>query len=51
MNDLSMVQEAGHGIAMCNGAETLMKQASIISTETNDEDGLAHLIEKYILEE
>lgn len=51
MNDLSMVQEAGHGIAMCNGAEMLMKQASIISTETNDEDGLAHLIEKYILEE
>lgn len=51
MNDLSMVQASGNGIAMCNGAEELKKSASIISTETNDEDGLAHVIEKYILQE
>lgn len=49
MNDLSMVLAAGNGIAMINGAEDLKAEADIISTETNDEDGLAHLIERYIL--
>ena len=50
MNDMSMIKAAGNGIAMCNGAKELFEYASIISTETNDEDGLAHVIEKYILE-
>lgn len=49
MNDMSMLKAAGNGIAMCNGASELFEVASIISNETNDDDGLAHVIEKYIL--
>lgn len=49
MNDLSMLEASANGIAMCNGDNKLFKAASIISEKTNDEDGLAHVIEKYIL--
>ncbi len=49
MNDLSMIEAAGNGIAMCNGDEALFASAQIISSKTNDEDGLADIIEKYIL--
>ena len=49
MNDLSMIEAAGNGIAMCNGDKALFESAQIISKKTNDEDGLADIIEKYIL--
>lgn len=49
MNDLSMIEAAGNGIAMCNGDKALFGSAQIISEKTNDEDGLADIIERYIL--
>lgn len=47
-NDLSMIQFAGLGVAMENGDEAIKNQADIV-TRTNDEDGVARIIEKYIL--
>lgn len=49
-NDLPMLQAAGLGIAMENGADFLKKQAGII-TLTNDRDGVAAAIEQYALGE
>ena len=49
-NDLPMLQAAGLGIAMENGADFLKKQADII-TLTNDRDGVAASIEQYALGE
>lgn len=49
MNDLSMIEAAGNGIAMCNGDKALFDSASIISEKTNDDDGLADVIERYIM--
>lgn len=40
-NDLSMLQAAGHGIAMINGNELVKKEASIVTEKSNNEDGLA----------
>lgn len=48
-NDISMLNFAGLGVAMGNAVEKTKKQADII-TSTNDEDGVAKVIEKYILE-
>lgn len=48
-NDLSMIEYAGLGVAMGN-AEEIVKTAADIVTATNDEDGVAKIIEKYILE-
>ena len=45
-NDLPMIQAAGLGIAMENGADFLKKQADAI-TLTNDRDGVAAAIEQY----
>jgi Cof subfamily protein (haloacid dehalogenase superfamily) len=47
-NDLSMIEYAGLGIAMGNATEELKKAASYI-TDTNDNDGVAKAIEKFIL--
>ncbi len=47
-NDLSMMQEAGLGIAMANGEE-IVKQAADYVTGTNDADGVAQAIEKFVL--
>lgn len=45
MNDLSMIEAAGHGIAMCNGCDEVKNIAEIITEYDNDNDGLARLIE------
>ncbi|MBC8591464.1 Cof-type HAD-IIB family hydrolase [Wansuia hejianensis] len=47
-NDLSMIDYAGLGVAMGNGEE-IVKSAADMITSTNDEDGVAKVIEKYIL--
>lgn len=47
-NDISMVEYAGLGVAMANAQEEL-KEAADYVTFSNDEDGVAHVIEKYIL--
>ena len=48
-NDISMLQFAGLGVAMGNGGEAIKKQADYI-TDSNDEDGVAKVIEKFVLE-
>lgn len=48
LNDLSMLQAAGHSIAMKNGDSILQKDAEIITGHTNDEDGLAEVILQYL---
>ena len=47
-NDLPMLKYAGFGVAMGNGDERVKLEANYI-TETNDEDGVAKVIEKFIL--
>ena len=47
-NDLSMIEFAGLGVAMGNGTQKIKELADII-TCNNDEDGVAKIIEKYIL--
>jgi hydroxymethylpyrimidine pyrophosphatase-like HAD family hydrolase len=49
MNDDAMVRWAGYGVAMANGSDELKKIARIVSSKTNDEDGVAEVIEKYVL--
>lgn len=47
-NDVSMLDFAGLGVAMENAQDTA-KQASNFITRSNDEDGVAHAVEKFIL--
>lgn len=48
LNDMSMIKAAGLGVAMGNSHPEIIKAADHI-TLTNDEDGLAVLIENYML--
>ena len=47
-NDLSLLAAAGLGVAMANGAPALRQQAAAL-TASNDEDGVAVALERYIL--
>ena len=47
-NDLSMIQFAGLGVAMENGSD-LVKEAAQYITSSNNCDGVAKVIEKFIL--
>ena len=47
-NDLSMITFAGLGVSMGNGDDIVKKQANYI-TSTNDEDGVARVIEEFII--
>lgn len=47
-NDLSMIEYAGLGVAMKNAQPILHEKADYI-TLSNDEDGVAHVIDKFIL--
>lgn len=47
-NDLSMIQFAGLGVAMANGVLPARKAADYI-TASNDEDGVALVVEKFML--
>ena len=48
LNDLSMIEYAGLGIAMGNAHEILKRKAQYI-TSSNDQDGVANAIYKFIL--
>ncbi len=48
-NDLSMLEYAGLGVAMENGTKEVKEIANYI-TKSNEEDGVAHIINKFILE-
>lgn len=47
-NDLSMIKYAGLGVAMQN-AQPIVKENADFITLTNDEDGVAYVVEKFIL--
>lgn len=47
-NDLEMIQYAGVGVAMGNARPEIKEQADIV-TVTNQEDGVAEAIERYVL--
>lgn len=49
VNDQTMLENAGLGVAMANSAPYIQQMADIV-TESNNEDGVAKAIEKYILE-
>ncbi|MEM6285466.1 MAG: HAD-IIB family hydrolase, partial [Chloroflexota bacterium] len=46
-NDVEMVRLAGVGVAVGN-AQQMLKDAADVITVTNDEDGVAQIIEKYV---
>lgn len=47
-NDLELLQYAGWGVAMKNGTDQLKGVANDITTQNNNEDGLANYLEKYL---
>ncbi len=49
-NDLSMIRFAGLGVAMEN-AVLSVRQAADYVTLSNNEDGVAHVIEKFVLKQ
>lgn len=49
MNDYPMFEACKYSVAMINGNNELKKKATFITEFTNDEDGVAHFIEKYII--
>ena len=47
-NDIEMIREAGLGVAMSNSIDEVIEAADYV-TLSNDEDGAAKAIEKYVL--
>ena len=46
-NDLSMIKYAGLGVAMAN-AQTIVKEAADYITKSNNEDGIAYVVEQFM---
>jgi Cof subfamily protein (haloacid dehalogenase superfamily) len=49
MNDEAMLRWAGMGVAMANGDERIKGIADLVTDHSNDDDGVAEVIDKYIL--
>jgi Cof subfamily protein (haloacid dehalogenase superfamily) len=49
MNDEAMIRWAGVGVAMLNGDDRIKNIADMVTDKSNDDDGIADLIERYIL--
>ncbi|MDR2798533.1 MAG: Cof-type HAD-IIB family hydrolase [Treponema sp.] len=49
MNDAGMIRWAGLGVAMVNGDERLKDLAALVTERSNDDDGVADIIERYVL--
>ena len=49
MNDESLMRYAHHSVAMLNGLDEIKKIAAHVTEKTNEEDGVAHFIDKYVL--
>ena len=47
-NDIEMLQTVGCGVAMGNAVDEVKAAANYV-TATNDEDGIAQVIKKFIL--
>lgn len=48
MNDVSMFEVAGTGVAMGNAVDTIKSMADFV-TKTNNEDGIAYYLENFLL--
>ena len=48
MNDEAMIRWAGVGVCMVNGDERIKKTANLITDSSNDDDGVAEVIDKYL---
>lgn len=48
-NDLSMLRAAGVGVAMCNGTDEAKAAADAVTCRDNNHDGIAEIIEKYLV--
>ena len=46
-NDISMIEAASMGVAMCNGAEHVKEIADQVTQQSNNEDGLVPILEKF----
>jgi hydroxymethylpyrimidine pyrophosphatase-like HAD family hydrolase len=44
-----MLNWAAYSAAMPNGEDRIKKTAAVVAARTNDEDGVADLIERYVL--
>ena len=47
-NDLPLIKYAGLGVAMANAQPVVREHADYV-TRSNDEDGVAHVVEEFIL--
>jgi hypothetical protein len=50
MNDEAMIRWAGVGVAIANADERIKKIADFVTDSTNDDDGVAEVIEKYFFD-
>ncbi|BCG60825.1 Cof-type HAD-IIB family hydrolase [Paenibacillus sp. URB8-2] len=48
LNDLAAIQQAGLGVAMGNAQDTIKQEADAV-TSTNNEDGIAEVIRRFLL--
>jgi Cof subfamily protein (haloacid dehalogenase superfamily) len=48
-NDLDMITWAGLGVAMKNGLNNVLREADYVTEKSNNENGVAEVIEKFIL--
>ena len=48
-NDLSMIRYAALGVAMENAPDGVKESADYITARTNNEDGVAEVLEKFVL--
>lgn len=48
-NDDEMIKAAGIGVAMCNGNPATKAVADYVTVHNNNEDGIAEVIEKFVL--
>lgn len=46
-NDISMLQAVGYPVAMCNGSKEVKKNASYITLEDNNHNGIIELIKNF----
>jgi Cof subfamily protein (haloacid dehalogenase superfamily) len=49
MNDEAMIRWAGVGVAMANGDDRVKSIADFVTDRSNDDDGVAEIIDKYFL--
>ena len=48
-NDAEMIRAAGLGVCMANGGDAYKRMANYVTRATNDEGGVAEVIEKFVL--